>query len=357
MTSTNLLGAETSLTFLGEGTPAGMLGLTKYAVAKYGEDVFTSPKKLCSLVLSFRDAEKVHKGVNSSCNSVMENLMNLQAYGSVLQGIHRDKTLAISTAHELRVLVDKIEPSVMLPPPLKRTQLEPDRFRIATPGSSSENTVIHENPNPQAESKVSERHVLSTNRAPVAAELNVLPAQAPMNTLKKEELSALVNAKSIKEVAGGDVKDDALALACDTVKANILDPKIQGERMRWIVMANFRASPVHYQVKLMERVYHLVPGYRGLVDDPTASVSKKVIGNSKCVDFIKKFLRPAMLCFRSHCGSDVSRFEALILAAQAKKHCIVIKKPLGNRDEYPSIQWSKWGGKCPCDHGFSVSAL
>ena len=98
-----------------------------------------------------------------------------------------------------------------------------------------------------------------------------------MHTLTKSALIRLLNDESIEVEQDGDCNDDALALACQTIMKNIQDPQIQGLRVRWIVMARFRDSPVEYQVKLMKRVYQLVPGYRALVDDLDATVSKKVI--------------------------------------------------------------------------------
>ena len=240
-------------TFLGEGTALSISKLTDYATEKYGAGTFDSVTNLNAKVLSFRDAEKVHQDVNSTCNLVLDNLMTLQTTGSLVEGVHQDKSLAISAIKRLRVLADKVEQSVLLPPPVKVTELEVPKFDVISRASSKE--VLSGVPAAESVSSRTPVHSVPSSSQTIPTTPTDVPSTAPMHTLTKAALIRLLNAESIEVEDDGGIDDDALALACRTVQNNIKDPEIRGERMRWIIMTRFRGSPVEYQVKLMRRVY------------------------------------------------------------------------------------------------------
>lgn len=200
--------------------------------------------------------------------------------------------------------------------------------------------------------------VISHNLAPTAAGTNEAKPVA-----KRDDRVALVNQrlaitkKSLPQSkaappcaqsstdTGSRQYDDEYDKAQVVINELCQNPLEQGKEAREAIMEKFCISSFEEQCRLMKRCYELVPGYRTVIDSPALEISKRHIGNQKCRDYVKKFLKPAILCLKNHCGGDIAAFKAKCLSDASKlKQLIKEKADLGI-----TLQWSKWARKCPCE--------
>lgn len=122
------------------------------------------------------------------------------------------------------------------------------------------------------------------------------------------------------------------------------DPAEQGIKARMAIMQSFCTSSFEEQCRLMRRCYELIPGYKTVIDKPNFEITKAHIRNRKCRDYIKKFLKPAIICFKDHCGYDCNVFKQKCSSEPAKLKQLA-KESLDNG---LTLLWSKWARKCPC---------